>query len=205
MKKSVLSLSFALLVIGFQSCNNNKNLEEVVEVPGPENEKVEVEMGKPEDVKADAGGSFEMIALPYAYNALEPHIDARTMEIHFSKHHLGYTNNLNKAIAGTDMANISIEDILKKVDAENKAVRNNAGGYYNHNFFWEIMGANKGAEPTGPVADAITKDFGSFADFKSQFQWFLGIAFVLLFLDIFLLERKTGWISKLNLFNEKES
>jgi Fe-Mn family superoxide dismutase len=169
MKKSVLSLSFALLVIGFQSCNNNKNLEEVVEVPGPENEKVEVEMGKPEDVKADAGGSFEMIALPYAYNALEPHIDARTMEIHFSKHHLGYTNNLNKAIAGTDMANISIEDILKKVDAENKAVRNNAGGYYNHNFFWEIMGANKGGEPTGPVADAITKDFGSFADFKSQF------------------------------------
>ncbi|WP_324522778.1 MULTISPECIES: superoxide dismutase [unclassified Flavobacterium] len=126
-------------------------------------------MGNPADVKVDEGGAFEMIALPYAYNALEPHIDAKTMEIHFSKHHLGYANNLNKAIADTEMANMSIEDILKKLDPENKAVRNNGGGYYNHNFFWEIMAANKGGEPTGVVAEAITKDFGSFADFKTQF------------------------------------
>ncbi|HRE76652.1 MAG TPA: superoxide dismutase [Flavobacterium sp.] len=166
MKKLILS---ALIVSTLLSCNNSKKLEEVVEVPLPETEEVVTEMGNPADVKVDEGGAFEMIALPYAYNALEPHIDAKTMEIHFSKHHLGYANNLNKAIADTEMANMSIEDILKKLDPENKAVRNNGGGYYNHNFFWEIMAANKGGEPTGVVAEAITKDFGSFADFKTQF------------------------------------
>ncbi|RXR30135.1 superoxide dismutase [Flavobacterium piscinae] len=166
MKKLFLA---AFLVASLSSCNNNKKLEEVVEVPLPEKEEVVTEMGNPADVKVDEGGAFEMIALPYAYNALEPHIDAKTMEVHFSKHHLGYANNLNKAIVGTEMANMSIEDILKKLDPENKAVRNNGGGYYNHNFFWEIMAPNKGGEPTGAVAEAITKDFGSFADFKTQF------------------------------------
>ncbi|MCB0442679.1 MAG: superoxide dismutase [Flavobacterium sp.] len=166
MKKISLSIVSVVLLI---SCNNNKKLEEVVEVPLPEKEEVVTEMGNPADVKVDEGGAFEMIALPYAYNALEPHIDAKTMEIHFSKHHLGYANKLNSAIAGTEMANMSIEDILKKLDPENKAVRNNGGGYYNHNFFWEIMAPNKGGEPTGTLAEAITKDFGSFADFKTQF------------------------------------
>jgi Fe-Mn family superoxide dismutase len=166
MKKLIVTAFFVSTLI---SCNNSKKLEEVVEVPLPEKEEVVTEMGNPADVKVDEGGAFEMIALPYAYNALEPHIDAKTMEIHFSKHHLGYANNLNKAIAGTEMANMSIEDILKKLDPENKAVRNNGGGYYNHNFFWEIMAANKGGEPTGVVAEAIAKDFGSFADFKTQF------------------------------------
>lgn len=166
MKKIGLSIVSVVLLI---SCNNNKKLEEVVEVPLPEKEEVVTEMGNPADVKVDEGGAFEMIALPYAYNALEPHIDAKTMEIHFSKHHLGYANKLNSAIAGTEMANMSIEDILKKLDPENKAVRNNGGGYYNHNFFWEIMAPNKGGEPTGTLAEAITKDFGSFADFKTQF------------------------------------
>lgn len=165
MKKYVSTLFLIGVLV---SCNNSKKLEEVVEVPLPEKEEVVVEMGNPADVKVDEGGSFEMITLPYAYNALEPHIDAKTMEIHFSKHHLGYANNLNKAIAGTEMANMSIEDILKKLDPENKAVRNNGGGYYNHNFFWEIMGPNKGGEPTGDLAVAINKDFGSFADFKTQ-------------------------------------
>jgi superoxide dismutase, Fe-Mn family len=167
MKKNILLLSFVVTTL--ISCNNNKKLEEVIEVPLPETEEVVVEMGNPADVKVDEGGTFEMITLPYAYNALEPHIDAKTMEIHFSKHHLGYANNLNKAIVGTDMATMSIEDIFKKLDLENKAVRNNAGGYYNHNFYWEIMGANKGGEPTGALADAIAKDFGSFAEFKTQF------------------------------------
>ena len=96
MKKLILS---AFLVSTLISCNNNKKLEEVVEVPLPEKEEVVTEMGNPADVKVDEGGAFEMIALPYAYNALEPHIDAKTMEIHFSKHHLGYANNLNKAIS----------------------------------------------------------------------------------------------------------
>lgn len=165
MKKYIAAICLMAL---FASCNNSKKLEEVVEVPLPEKEEVIVEMGNPLDVKVDEGGAFQMIALPYAYNALEPHIDAKTMEIHYSKHHLGYANNLNKAIAGTEMANMSIEDILKKLDPENKAVRNNGGGYYNHNFFWEIMGANKGGEPKGDLAAAINKDFGSFADFKTQ-------------------------------------
>jgi len=167
MKKNVI-LS-ALVISTLISCNNNKKLEEVVEVPLPEKEVVVTEMGNPADVKVDEGSAFEMVALPYAYNALEPYIDAKTMEIHYSKHHLAYANNLNKAIAETEMANMSIEDIFKKLDPENKAVRNNGGGYYNHNFFWEIMGANKGGEPKGALAEAITKDFGSFADFKTQF------------------------------------
>lgn len=166
MKKLILSVLIASTLL---SCNNNKKLDEVVEVPLPEKEEVIIEIGNPADVKADEEGAFEMVTLPYAYNALEPYIDSKTMEIHFSKHHLGYANNLNKAIAGTEMANMSIEDIFKKLDPENKAVRNNGGGYYNHNFFWEIMAANKGGEPTGAVADAIAKDFGSFADFKTQF------------------------------------
>jgi Fe-Mn family superoxide dismutase len=166
MKKSVLLVSsFAFI---FASCNDKK-LEEHVEVPLPEKVETTVEIGNPNDVKVDEGGAFKMIQLPYAYNALEPHIDAKTMEIHFSKHHLAYANNLNKAIAGTEMANMSIEDILKKLDPENKAVRNNGGGYYNHNFFWDIMAPNKGGEPKGEVADAIAKTFGSFGEFKTQF------------------------------------
>ncbi|WP_333695794.1 superoxide dismutase [Flavobacterium sp.] len=167
MKKNVF---LAVCISSFLwSCNNSKKLEEVVEVPLPETEEVVVEMGNPADVKVDEGGAFEMIPLPYAYNALEPFIDAQTMEIHFSKHHLAYANNLNKAIAGTEMANMSIEDILKKLDLENKAVRNNGGGYYNHNFFWEILGANTAKEPSGALAEAIKKDFGSFDNFKTQF------------------------------------
>lgn len=167
MKKSaVLATVMATMVL--VSCNNNKKLEEVVEVAGPELE--EVIPANPEDVKADEGGTFQMISLPYAYNALEPFIDAKTMEIHFSKHHLAYTNNLNKAIANTPMAKLSIEEILKTVDAENKAVRNNGGGYYNHNFFWEILKVNDGKGPTENIAKAIDKDFGSFENFKTQFS-----------------------------------
>lgn len=114
--------------------------------------------------------SFELPKLPYAYDALEPNIDARTMEIHYTKHHQGYTDNLNKAIAGTDLENKSIEDILKNLDMNNKAVRNNGGGFYNHRLFWTIMSPNGGGKPTGDVAKAIDDAFGTFDKFKEEFS-----------------------------------
>lgn len=113
--------------------------------------------------------SFQLPKLPYAYDALEPHIDARTMEIHHTKHHAGYTNNLNNAIAGTDLEGKSIEDILNNLDMSNAAVRNNGGGFYNHDLFWKMMSPNGGGEPTGDVATAITNAFGSFENFKDVF------------------------------------
>ena len=109
--------------------------------------------------------AFELPTLPYAYSALEPHIDARTMEIHHSKHHQAYTTNLNNAIAGTDMENMSIEDILK-VCKDKPAVRNNGGGFWNHNLFWEIMAPNAGGNPSGELAAAIDSTFVSFEKFK---------------------------------------
>lgn len=113
--------------------------------------------------------AFELPKLPYSYDALEPHIDARTMEIHYSKHHQAYTNNLNAAIEGTDLAGKSIDDIVKNLDLNNKAVRNNGGGFYNHNLFWEVMAPNAGGEPTGELATAINEAFGSFDAFKDAF------------------------------------
>ena len=113
--------------------------------------------------------AFELPKLPYAYDALEPHIDARTMEIHHSKHHAGYTSKLNDAVSGTALDGKSIDDILKNLDMSNTAVRNNGGGYYNHNLFWEIMSPNGGGEPSGEVADAINQAFGSFESFKDKF------------------------------------
>src|SRR5690606_11293000 len=114
--------------------------------------------------------SFELPNLPYAKDALEPHIDAQTMEIHHGKHHKAYTDNLNKAIEGTDMEGKSIEDILKNLDMENKAVRNNGGGYFNHNLFWKVMSPNGGGKPFGSLAEAIDKSFGSFDAFKEKFS-----------------------------------
>jgi Fe-Mn family superoxide dismutase len=113
--------------------------------------------------------AFELPKLPYAYDALEPHIDARTMEIHHTKHHNAYTTNLNNAIAGTDLEGKTIEDILKNLDMKNAAVRNNGGGFYNHNLFWTILSPNGGGEPKGEVKDAIDKAFGSFDAFKTEF------------------------------------
>ena len=113
--------------------------------------------------------AFELPQLPYAHDALEPHIDARTMEIHHGKHHAGYTNNLNAAIEGTDLDGKSIEDILKNLDMNNAAVRNNGGGYYNHDLFWKVMSPNGGGQPTGALADAINTAFGSFEGFKDSF------------------------------------
>ncbi|MCP5061036.1 MAG: superoxide dismutase [Ignavibacteriae bacterium] len=112
---------------------------------------------------------FELPALPYSFDALEPHIDARTMEIHHGKHHVGYTNNLNAAIEGTDLEGTSIESILSNVSNHSTAVRNNGGGFFNHSLFWTVLGANKGGEPEGTLADAINSAFGSFSEFQSKF------------------------------------
>jgi superoxide dismutase, Fe-Mn family len=113
--------------------------------------------------------AFTLPALPYAPNALEPHIDARTMEIHHGKHHNTYVTNLNNAVTGTDAEKLSIEDICKNISKYPAAVRNNGGGHYNHSLFWTIMGPNAGGAPPGAVADAINGAFGSFEEFKTKF------------------------------------
>ena len=120
--------------------------------------------------------SFELPELPYAYDALAPHIDARTMEIHHSKHHQGYTNNLNNAIVGTDLEGKSIEEICASPGLSGGA-RNNGGGYYNHNMFWTSMSPNGGGEPTGAIAGAINDTFGSFEEFKNTFSTAAGTRF----------------------------
>ncbi len=112
--------------------------------------------------------SFTLPKLPYAYDALEPHIDAKTMEIHHGKHHNGYTNNLNNALSGSGKENMSIEDILKSPGLNN-ALRNNGGGYFNHCLFWEIMSPNGGGSPTGELSEAINNTFSSFDNFKDSF------------------------------------
>ena len=114
--------------------------------------------------------AFELPQLPYAYDALDPNIDARTMEIHHSKHHNAYTTNLNAAVAGTDMEGKTIENILLNLDMKNAAVRNNGGGFYNHNLFWEVMSPDGGGLPTGDLLAAIETSFGSFDEFKAKFS-----------------------------------
>ena len=114
--------------------------------------------------------SFQLPSLPYAFNALEPHIDARTMEIHHGKHHQAYVNNLNAAIAGTDAEKLTIEQICANISKYSSAVRNNGGGHYNHSLFWTIMAPNAGGNPSGKLAEAINSAFGSFDDFKTKFN-----------------------------------
>lgn len=113
--------------------------------------------------------AFTLPALPYATNALEPHIDAKTMEIHHGKHHNAYVTNLNAAVAGKPEESLSIEEICKNISKYPVAVRNNGGGHYNHSLFWTIMGPNAGGAPTGALADAINAAFGSFDEFKTKF------------------------------------
>lgn len=113
--------------------------------------------------------AFELPNLPYATDALEPHIDTKTMEIHHGKHHAGYTNNLNNAIAGTALENESIENILANISSHSGAVRNNGGGYYNHDLFWKVMSPNGGGTPSGDLGAAIERTFGSFDAFKDAF------------------------------------
>lgn len=114
--------------------------------------------------------AFELPELPYNYDALEPYIDKETMEIHYSKHHQGYVNNLNKAIEGTENANKSLEEILAHVGNMPPAVRNNAGGHWNHAFFWPLLQKNNGGKPTGALADAIDQSFGSLDALKEEFN-----------------------------------
>ena len=114
--------------------------------------------------------SFTLPKLNFSYDALEPHIDARTMEIHHSKHHQGYTNKLNSALESAGLAFDSIEDLLAKIDMKNMALRNNAGGFYNHKLFWEIMTPSSNSEMSPELNDAIEKSFGTFQEFKSQFS-----------------------------------
>jgi superoxide dismutase, Fe-Mn family len=113
--------------------------------------------------------AFTLPALPYAFNALEPHIDAKTMEIHHGKHHNAYVTNLNNAIAGTDLEGKSIEELMK-VAGSNAAVRNNGGGHWNHSLFWQVISPNGGGSPSGELAAAIDAKFGSFDAFKDTFN-----------------------------------
>ncbi|HMI07999.1 MAG TPA: superoxide dismutase [Flavobacterium sp.] len=165
-KTNFVLLCFSLFAL-LQSCNNKK-LTEVVEVPLPAAEE-KVTLGEPDDVKAD-DGAFQMLKLPYTYDALAPNLDALTMEIHYSKHYLTYTNNLNKLVAGTELEKLPIEEILSKLDMSNADLRNNAGGYYNHTFFWDCMAPKGGGEPKDTLAIAIKRDFGSFENFKTAFE-----------------------------------
>ena len=114
--------------------------------------------------------AFELPQLPYAYDALEPYIDARTMEIHHTKHHNAYITNVNAAIAGTDLEGKTIENILINLDMKNMVVRNNGGGFYNHNLYWTVMTPNGGGLPTGDLLAAIEAAFGTFEEFKAKFS-----------------------------------
>lgn len=162
----LLVLSLMLATVLF-SCNKKKYTE-VVEVPLPTAQE-KVTTGMPDDVKADEG-SFQLEKLPYNYDALVPNIAALTMEMHYSKHYLTYTNNLNKAIAGTPLENLTIEEVLAKMDPSVPEIKNNAGGYYNHSLYFKCMGAKSEGQPKDTLAAAITKNFGSFDEFTTAFK-----------------------------------
>ena len=167
MKNLVLIVLSSIFFLSIGSCKRKKYTE-VVEVPLPSKEE-KMTIGLPEDVKADAG-AFELLKLPYNYDALAPNIDAMTMEVHYSKHYLTYTNNLNKALAGTELESLPIDEIFKKLDLNNADLRNNLGGYYNHTLYFDIMAPKAGGKPSDTLASAIDKDFGSFDNFKIQFE-----------------------------------
>ncbi|MFY8180705.1 MAG: superoxide dismutase [Flavobacterium sp.] len=167
MKKVILIVLSSIFFLSIGSCKRKKYTE-VVEVPLPSKEE-KMTIGLPEDVKADAG-AFELLKLPYNYDALAPNIDAMTMEVHYSKHYLTYTNNLNKTLAGTELESLPIEEIFKKLDLNNADLRNNLGGYYNHTLYFDIMAPKAGGKPSDTLASAIDKDFGSFDNFKIQFE-----------------------------------
>ena len=127
------------------------------------------DFGKPSDVTANEG-AFKIKTLKHNYDAFSKYIDAKTMYVHFSKHYVGYLNNLNKAVEGKPQANMTIEQLLKTLDTSNAMLRNNAGGYYNHNLYFELMTSNSTGKPIGKLAEAINRDFGSFENFKKQFS-----------------------------------
>jgi Fe-Mn family superoxide dismutase len=168
MKNCIFKLTSILLLFSFLISCNNKKLTEVVEVPLPTAQE-KVTIGFPEDVKARPG-SFQLEKLPYAYDALAPTVSPLTLEMHYSKHYLTYTNNLNEAIAGTEYENQSIENILSKLDLNDTELRNNAGGYYNHTIYWNSMAPNAGGAPKDTIAAVIKRDFGSYDEFVSAFK-----------------------------------
>jgi superoxide dismutase, Fe-Mn family len=163
MKKISCLLLFVVLI----SCNKKKYTE-VVEVPLPSAQE-KITVGMPDDVKAE-DGSFQLEKLPYGYDALSPNLSALTLEMHYSKHYLTYTNNLNKAIVGTPLENLTIEEVLSKLDVNDATIRNNAGGYYNHSLYWKCMAPKAGGQPKDSLASAMIKDFGSFENFSTLFK-----------------------------------
>jgi Fe-Mn family superoxide dismutase len=167
MKKTPFLIASLVLFTALISCNNKK-LTEVVEVPLPAAQE-KITMGVPDDVKADEG-SFQMEKLPYSYEALTPFVSALTMEMHYSKHYLTYTNNLNKAVAGTELENLTIEEVLSKLDTSIPEIKNNAGGYYNHSLYFKCMAPQGARQPKDTLSTAITKKFGSFAEFTTLFK-----------------------------------
>jgi len=167
--KNIFSIVLCFSFIFLLPACKRKKLTEVVEVPLPSAEE-KIIIGLPDDVIADEG-QFSLVKLPYEYNALSPSIDILTMEVHYSKHYLTYTNNLNKLIVeDPTLIDLTIEDILKKCDGTNADLRNNAGGYYNHGFFWEGMAPKAGGQPIDTLASVIARDFGNFENFKTQFS-----------------------------------
>ncbi len=168
MKKIYFLVLNLIMAVVLFSCNNKK-LTEVVDVPLPEVQKKATIKGNPDDVKANEG-AFQLEKLPYSYEALAPNISVSTMENHYSKHYLTYTNNLNKALAGTDLENLTIEEVLAKLDPSIAEIRNNAGGYYNHSLYFKCMAPKASGQPKDPLANAITKKFGSFDNFKTAFK-----------------------------------
>ena len=166
MKKNILLLT-AISSFTFLSCSKKEELIEV-QVPSVNTTNSTPAKSDPKSVVANQG-AFQMKGLNYGYNDLEPYMDGQTVETHYAKHHLGYCNKLNDAVKGTPLETMSIEEILRGLDLKNSALRNNAGGYYNHNIFWEIIGPKAGGRPTGKVAELINRDFGNFDTFKTQF------------------------------------
>ena len=166
MKKNTFILASLLFILVLVSCNEKK-MTEVVEVPLPTVQE-KIKIGNPNDLKANEG-SFQLEKLPFGYDALAPELSALTLETHY-KNYLYYTNSLNKAVAGTDKENLSIENILIKLDINDPILRNNAGGYYNHSLYFKSISPKAGGEPIDTLASKITKDFGSFSNFKTVFK-----------------------------------
>lgn len=166
---TVLFLSGAVLSSGELYAQSKKKGKDKTKKEFIEKKQTQSEdYGKPSEVKAN-DGAFKIVPLKYDYSAVDTYIDTKTMFIHFSKHYVGYLNNLNKAVEGKAQANQPIEQVLKELDMSNAALRNNAGGYYNHNLYFDIISPKGGGQPTGALAEAINRDFGSFENFKKQF------------------------------------
>lgn len=167
MKTHFLKTTCFVFILVLFSCNKKK-LTEVVEVPLPSAEE-KITMGIPDDVKAN-DGSFQLEKLPFDYDALAPNLSAITLENHYSKHYLTYTNKLNEAIAGTNLENLTIEEVLAQLDTNNEEQKNNAGGYYNHSLYFKCLKPKGGEQPKDSLANAIERDFESFDNFTTQFK-----------------------------------